>query len=166
MHCVEAFYKNYIYKIKYDIRIRHHMTCNDELVRMICNMTCRHDSVCMIACFMTWPLRSLTWPQVIGYPRTLNFGTILFLTSPPTRSFFPLCSSSIRGETARGSFCYNSMKTMDLNAHCIKSDTPKFGGLFLIKCSSYDKLTHTSLNFVLFWLVDVKIYPRNLFYMH
>ena len=84
-------------------RIRHQMTRTDELVRMMYNMTCLHD-VCMIACLHAniWQLRSLNWTREISsWPRTLNLGTILFLLTRPTRSFFPRLSRPIRSETAR-----------------------------------------------------------------
>ena len=42
--------------------------------------------------------------EVIASPRTLNFYINLFVSRRATRSFFPRSSSSIRGETARGSY--------------------------------------------------------------
>ena len=41
--------------------------------------------------------------EVTGWPRTLSLYINLFVSPRATRSFFPRSSSSIRGETARGS---------------------------------------------------------------
>ena len=42
--------------------------------------------------------------EVTGSPRTLSWYINLFVSRRTTRSFFPWSSSSIRGETARGSY--------------------------------------------------------------
>ena len=42
--------------------------------------------------------------EVTGWPGTLSLYTNLFVSRRATRSFFPRSSSSIRGETARGSY--------------------------------------------------------------
>ena len=46
-----------------------------------------HELFAWLLLHASWPLRSLPEPQVTGWPRTSNVGTIPFLLWRPTRSF-------------------------------------------------------------------------------